>query len=191
MDDIGAPDAGIAYIYDLASTIPAVPVTMLNKLTPVAGDGFGQSIGIDGTTIVAGAPYVDTTAANRGAAYIFDLAMTLNIVPAAPGWAMLSWTPATSSDFVLQYTDEVASSNWITAPSGAANPVAIPTTNASASTGSPSRDGATKNVVAVEVTRARIDACRHRDQVFATHWAQGKSDLGVFRKSCFNTARWE
>jgi len=129
-DDTSAEDAGVAYVYDLASTTPAVPVTMLTKPTPIAGDGFGQSVGIDGMTIVAGAPYVDTTAANRGAAYVFGVAMTLSIVPAAPGWATVSWTPATLSGFVLQYTDGFASSNWMATPSGAANPVTIPLTNA-------------------------------------------------------------
>jgi drug/metabolite transporter superfamily protein YnfA len=131
MDDSAASDAGIVYVYDLASATPSAPVTTLNKLNPVAEDGFGQSVSIDGMTIIAGAPYADTTYPNGGAAYVFGVAMNLRIVPAAPGWATLSWPLVGSSGFVLQYTDSLAFSNWTTVAGGAANPVTISTTNGS------------------------------------------------------------
>ena len=86
---------------------------------------------IDGTTVVGGAIFDDSNAADRGAAYIFGLQPTLSIAPAAPGFAIISWTPATSSGFVLQYADSFSPTNWVNAPSGAANPVTIPITNAS------------------------------------------------------------
>lgn len=40
----------------------------------LASDGFGQSVAVsaDGNTVVIGAPYVDTPAANGGAAYVFS-----------------------------------------------------------------------------------------------------------------------
>ena len=51
----------------------------------------------------------------------------LTIVPAAPGQATISWTPATPG-FVLQETLSLAPSNWVNSASGAANPVPVPAT---------------------------------------------------------------
>ena len=52
-------------------------------------------------------------------------APTLAILPAAPGWATISWTPATPG-FVLQETTSLSPSNWINSPSGATNPITVP-----------------------------------------------------------------
>jgi len=49
--------------------------------------------------------------------------------PAAPGLTTLSWTPATSSGFALQYTDALAPTNGFTALSGKTNPVTVSSTN--------------------------------------------------------------
>ena len=49
----------------------------------------------------------------------------LTIVPAAPGQATISWTPATPG-FVLQETLSLAPTNWVNSASGAANPVTVP-----------------------------------------------------------------
>ena len=70
--------------------------------------------------------YDDTDAEDRGAAYIFGLRPALSIASTAPGFAALSWTPTTSSGFVLQYSESLAPDHWLNAPSGAVNPVAIP-----------------------------------------------------------------
>jgi hypothetical protein len=51
-------------------------------------------------------------------------APTLAIIPAAPGWAAISWTPPTPG-FVLQETVSLAPSNWINAPSSATNPITV------------------------------------------------------------------
>ena len=48
-DDAGAIDAGSAYVYDLTSATPDVPVTTLNNPTPVEGDLFGYAVAISGT----------------------------------------------------------------------------------------------------------------------------------------------
>jgi hypothetical protein len=130
-DDTAALDAGSAYVYDLGSATPTVPVARLNNLSPAVDDRFGFSVAVHGTTIVAGAPFVDAATADRGAAYVFGLVgPTLHIVPAPPGFATISWTPANLSGFVLQYTDRLAPINWVNAPSGATNPVTVPFTNA-------------------------------------------------------------
>jgi len=122
--------AGSAYVYDLASTTPTVPVATLNNPRPGFNNYFGFSVAIDGATIVVGTPGDDTTAADRGAAHVFGLRPALSILPAASGLATLSWMPTTSSGFVLQYVDSLAPTNWLNVPSGEANPVTISSTNA-------------------------------------------------------------
>ena len=52
-------------------------------------------------------------------------APTLAIIPAAPGWATISWTPPTPG-FVLQETTSLAPSNWTNSPSGPTNPITVP-----------------------------------------------------------------
>ncbi len=51
----------------------------------------------------------------------------LAIIPAAPGWAMISWTPPTPG-FVLQETVSLAPSHWTNSPSGPTNPATVPAT---------------------------------------------------------------
>jgi hypothetical protein len=132
LNDTGADASGIAYLYDVASAMPWVPVATLTNPSPAARDYFGTSVAVDGTTVVAGAFRDDTNAADRGAAYVFGpLRPALRIVRAAPGFATISWTPSNSPGFVLQYADRLAPSNWANAPSGAANPVTVQTTNTS------------------------------------------------------------
>jgi hypothetical protein len=128
-DSTGALNAGSAYVYDLASATPTVPIATLNNPSPAAYDNFGTSVAIDGTTVVASAPFDDTTTAARGAAYVFGIGPTLRVVPASPGFSTFSWTPTNSPGFVLQCTDRLAPANWTNAPSGAANPVTVPSTN--------------------------------------------------------------
>ena len=52
-------------------------------------------------------------------------APTLAIVPAAPGWAVISWTPSTPG-FVLQETASPSPTNWINSSSGPTNPITVP-----------------------------------------------------------------
>jgi hypothetical protein len=54
-------------------------------------------------------------------------APTLQIVRGAPGFATISWNPATPG-FALQQSDNLTAPNWSDAPSGAANPVTVPAT---------------------------------------------------------------
>ena len=54
-------------------------------------------------------------------------APTLQIVPAAPGFATVSWTPPTPG-FVLQEAFSLPPANWINSASGATNPVTVPAT---------------------------------------------------------------
>lgn len=79
--DVPAPGTGSAYIYDLASAIPAVPSLMLTNPTPAAGDSFGNSVAISGTRVVIGASQDDAGANSAGTAYVYDLALSTPTVP--------------------------------------------------------------------------------------------------------------
>jgi len=92
-------------------------------------DRFASSVVIRGTTVVAGAPFVDSIAADRGAAYVFSLRPALSATPAAPGLITVAWTPTNSPGFMLQTSDSLAPTHWINASSGATNPVTIPSSN--------------------------------------------------------------
>lgn len=82
-DDTEATDTGRAYVFDLASANPTVPVVTLIKPRPGAGDEFGFSVGISGTRVVVGARLNDTGVTNSGTVYVFDLASQTPTVPVA------------------------------------------------------------------------------------------------------------
>ena len=83
LDDTGATDAGSAYVYDLSSGTPAVPVASLNNPSAAARDNFGWSVAISGTRVVVGARYDDTGAIDAGSAYVYDLGSGTPAVPVA------------------------------------------------------------------------------------------------------------
>ena len=80
-DDTGATDTGSAYVYDLSSGTPTVPVATLNNPSPAATDSFGSSVAISGTVVVVGASLHDTGATNAGSAYVYDLSSGTPTVP--------------------------------------------------------------------------------------------------------------
>jgi hypothetical protein len=82
-DDAGASNAGSAYVYDLSSGTPTVPVATLNNPSPAADDRFGSSVAISGTRVVVGAYLDDTGANNAGSAYVYDLSSGTPTVPVA------------------------------------------------------------------------------------------------------------
>ena len=82
-DDTGAINAGSAYVYDLSSGTPTVPVATLNNPGPAANDFFGSSVAISGARVVVGA-YVDgTPASHAGSAYVYDLSGGTPTAPVA------------------------------------------------------------------------------------------------------------
>jgi hypothetical protein len=54
-------------------------------------------------------------------------APTLTIAKGAPGFALISWTSA-STNWVLQERLSLTSGNWTNSPSGPTNPVTVPAT---------------------------------------------------------------
>jgi hypothetical protein len=95
-DDTGATDAGSAYIYDLNSATPAVPVTTLNHPTVTAGDRFGRAADISGSYVVVGAYLNDTGASDSGSAYVYDVS---SATPTVPLVTLNNPTPASSDWF--------------------------------------------------------------------------------------------
>jgi hypothetical protein len=59
-DGAGAFEAGSAYVFDLSSATPTVPVATLNNPSPAVSDQFGYSVAISGTRVVVGANDVTT-----------------------------------------------------------------------------------------------------------------------------------
>ena len=72
-DDAVAESTGRAYIYDLDSANPTLPVLTFNNPTPAPFDGFGHAVAISGTWVVIGAPYDDQNRTDAGSAYVYDL----------------------------------------------------------------------------------------------------------------------
>ncbi|MEQ1858794.1 MAG: choice-of-anchor D domain-containing protein [Chthoniobacteraceae bacterium] len=95
-DDTGAIDAGSAYVYDLTSGTPTVPVVTLNNPGPAAGDRFGFAVAISGTRVVVGAYQEDTGETDSGSAYVYDLTSG---TPAVPVFTLNHPSPETAANF--------------------------------------------------------------------------------------------
>jgi hypothetical protein len=75
---VGAPgdsargrQAGSAYVFEREPDGDWVEVRRLNAGDAASGDAFGTSVAISGDTIVVGAPRVDRSTSDAGAAYVF------------------------------------------------------------------------------------------------------------------------
>ncbi|MCL4789716.1 MAG: hypothetical protein KJ070_23540, partial [Verrucomicrobia bacterium] len=53
---------------------------------------------------------------------------TLLATPAGVGQVLISWTPATGTNWILRESGSLAPANWTNAPSGATNPIVVPAT---------------------------------------------------------------
>lgn len=96
--DVFAPgtDVGIAYVYDLSSATPTVPILTLNNPSPAIGDRFGNAVAISGTRVVVGAFQDDALASNSGSVYVYDLSRA---TPGTPFVTLTNPTPAASDQF--------------------------------------------------------------------------------------------
>lgn len=99
----------------------------------LAANGAGTQLTVEVNGYLGNGSYALVVSANgqSSAPFAFTLspvtAPLLTLVPAAPGQATISWTPATPG-FVLQETLSLAPSNWTNSASGANNPVTVTTT---------------------------------------------------------------
>ena len=80
-DDTNGVNSGSAYVFDLSSGTPTIPVASLHDPSATAADFFGQSVAVSGNSVVVGAPLDDNDGTNAGRAYIYDL---LSATPALP-----------------------------------------------------------------------------------------------------------
>jgi hypothetical protein len=96
-DDIGATDAGNAYVYDLTSATPHIPVLTLGSSAAITGDNFGYAVAISGGRVLIGAIYDDRSGVtNAGHAYVFDLASP---TPTFPVVFLYNPSPAVGDNF--------------------------------------------------------------------------------------------
>ncbi len=73
--------AGSAYLYDLTSGTPTVPVHTIPNAQPNPNEAFGSSLSLAGARLIVGA-FVDGTGASAaGSAYLYDLAGGTPTVP--------------------------------------------------------------------------------------------------------------
>ncbi|MCB9838539.1 MAG: hypothetical protein H6813_04305 [Phycisphaeraceae bacterium] len=80
-DDLGA-DSGSAYFFDVLTGLESAKLTASDG---AAGDQFGFSVGISGTTAIVGAPFEDESAADAGAVYVFDRISGLELMKLLAG----------------------------------------------------------------------------------------------------------
>ena len=95
-NDTGASDAGIAYLFDLASATPNAPVVTLTNPIPTITAGFGSSVAVSGTTVVIGAYGDDTGAVNAGRAYVYN---AISATPEVPAFTLNNPSPDTNDQF--------------------------------------------------------------------------------------------
>ena len=131
-----------------------ITLTLVGSICVLASSAFAQTYSIDWFKVAggggtstggvysvsgtigqhdAGGPLTNAQYSVTGGFWVLPVAVQtvgaplLTIVPAAPGQATISWTPATPG-FVLQETLSLAPSNWVNSASGALNPVTVPAT---------------------------------------------------------------
>ena len=82
-DDVGATDAGAAYLFDPAT---GELLETFSNPTPDAGDQFGFCVAAEGEEVLISAPWDDTAAADAGAVYAFgDFSEPVRVTTDADG----------------------------------------------------------------------------------------------------------
>lgn len=90
-DDTGALNAGAAYLFDLASATPTLPVAVLQNPAPAEFNFFGNAVAISGARAVIGEYASDVGGENTGAAFVYDFS---GATPAVPVAVLRSPSPA-------------------------------------------------------------------------------------------------
>lgn len=72
-DDTGKTNSGTAYLFDLMSFTPSVPVATLVNPDADIGDYFGASVAISGSRIAIGCPRESTVDDSAGRVYLYSL----------------------------------------------------------------------------------------------------------------------
>jgi len=87
--DSGISNAGRAYVYNLASGSPVVPLAQFNNPDP-SGQNFGFAVSASATRVIVGAPQ-ETGTGDLSRAYVYDFS---SAVPAGPAVTLSDGTPA-------------------------------------------------------------------------------------------------
>ena len=85
----GTSGAGAAFLYDLSTSKPDLPIAVLHNPSPSAGGAFGRSVAISGTRVVIGTQL-------SGKAYVYDFA---SVTPAQPVATLLDPAPGAGNNF--------------------------------------------------------------------------------------------
>lgn len=97
LDDIGALNAGSAYVYDLASPAPDYPIASLHNPNPQNGDEFGRAVALAGNWVAVASTFADATGINdAGRVYIYNLT---SATPNTPVLILENPEPASSDQF--------------------------------------------------------------------------------------------
>ena len=108
-DDAGAPDSGSAYVYDLASATPGIPVLVIPNPGPAKGDLFGYAVAMAGNRVVVGATSEDTGAADAGSVYVYDLGSANPTVPVTT-LSNLTFPASAGLRYVIEWSGDLT--NW-------------------------------------------------------------------------------
>ncbi|RYD64086.1 MAG: hypothetical protein EOP83_10600, partial [Verrucomicrobiaceae bacterium] len=96
-NDVGAfVDGGSAYVYDLTSPTPTVPILTLDNPAPATDDQFGHSVAISGTKLLVGSHQNDSGAIDAGSVYVYDI---LSGTPTIPVRVIDNPAPAIDDEF--------------------------------------------------------------------------------------------
>lgn len=88
----------------------------------------------DGRIVVAGSAFLASADKMIAARYLGDDIVlpgtppTLTITPATPGFATVSWTPPTGTNWILQERLSLSAGAWTNSPSAWTNPAVVPVT---------------------------------------------------------------
>ena len=115
------------------SSAPAQYAIDWSKIAGGGGTSTGGVYSVSGTIGQpdAGGPMTNGQYSVTGGFWVLPQAVqtegapTLTIAKGAPGFANISWTPA-STNWVLQERVNLTSGIWINSPSGATNPIVVP-----------------------------------------------------------------
>ena len=69
----GPGSVGIAFVFDLSSATPTVPVATLHNPSPDEFDSFGSAVAISGNRVVIGAPSDSIGGIRGGSAYVYEI----------------------------------------------------------------------------------------------------------------------
>lgn len=93
-DDSSTVDSGLAFVFDLNSPTPTIPLYTLNNPTPAANDRFGRSVAISKNHVAISAWDDDTGATDAGSVYVYNLN-----APMSPPVTLNNPTPSLSDAF--------------------------------------------------------------------------------------------